>query len=207
MYAIRSYYGLLIIAVIPGVALSLALYLTDRYDREPFKLLLKVFVFGAISTLPTIVVESILTRLNIFVGVLNAAYSAFIVAGLTEEFFKREVVMRFAFKHPAFNERLDGIIYSAFSALGFATVENIMYVVSGYQANPYIGLMRGVLSVPAHMLFAVTMGYYLSIVKFANDPGTRQHFYKKSLFVPVILHGIFDFILMSNIGILRNNFV
>lgn len=77
--------------------------------------------------------------------------------------------MKLAYFHPAFNEKLDGIIYCTFSALGFATIENIMYVVSGYDADPYIGLYRGILSVPAHMLFAITMGYYLSLAKFSPD--------------------------------------
>ena len=49
--------------------------------------------------------------------------------------------MKLAYFHPAFNEKLDGIIYCTFSALGFATIENIMYVVSGYDAD-YIGLYR-----------------------------------------------------------------
>lgn len=187
---------LVIIAVIPGIALSVGLYLTDRYDREPVRLLIKLFVFGMVAAIPTIIVEHFLSGINFFGGLLSAAWTAFVVAGLTEEYFKRLVVMKFAYSHSAFNEKLDGIIYCTFSALGFATIENIMYVVTGYDADPYIGLYRGLLSVPAHMLFAVTMGYYLSLAKFSPDQNTRSRYLTKSLVVPILLHGTFNFTLM-----------
>lgn len=190
---------LFIIAIIPGIALALAVYLTDRYDREPIRLLIKVFIIGALSAFPTVIVEKALLSFNIFSGLLGAAYTAFIVAGFTEEFFKRAVVMRYAFHKEAFDEKLDGIIYSVYAALGFATIENINYIVFTFPNSPYLGLYRGIFSVPAHMLFAITMGYYLSLVKFACEQDLCKAYYRKSLIVPMLLHGLFDFILMSNL--------
>ncbi|MCY6371652.1 PrsW family intramembrane metalloprotease [Clostridium ganghwense] len=198
---------LFVIAVIPGIALALSVYLTDRYDKEPIGLLMKVFILGALSVIPAAAVETVLTLFNVFPGVLGSAFTAFIVAGLTEEFLKREVILRTSFKNKAFNEKLDGIIYAVFSALGFATVENIMYVVFRFATNPYVGIYRGVFSVPAHMLFAVTMGYYLSLAKFSYTGDEYRIFLRRSLTVPVILHGIFDFILMSKIPILLAIFI
>ncbi len=198
---------LVIVAVIPGIALSLGMYLTDRYDREPVTLLLKLFLFGMLAAIPTIIVERMLSNVNIFPGILSIIWTAFIVAGFTEEFFKRLVVMRLAYYHDAFNEKLDGIIYCTFSALGFATIENIMYVVTGYDADPYIGLYRGLLSVPAHMLFAVTMGYYLSLAKFSPEHRTHSYYSTRSLVIPILLHGTFNFILMSGIPLLMLLFI
>ena len=83
--------------------------------------------------------------------------------------------------------------------MGFATVENIVYVVYRFAANPYVGLYRGVLSVPAHMLFGITMGYYLSLSKFATTEKEKSFYFQMSLLIPILLHGIFDFILMANI--------
>jgi len=198
---------LFVIAIIPGIALSIGMYLTDRYDKEPVNLLFKVFIFGCLSVIPTAIVERILVSINIFGGLIGSAFTAFIVAGLTEEFFKREVVLKSAYNSIHFNEKLDGIVYCVFAALGFATIENIMYVVFRFSSNPYIGLYRGILSVPAHMLFAVTMGYYLSLAKYSNDKKEFKKYLNKSLLVPVILHGIFDFILMANIPILMTIFI
>lgn len=199
--------NLWITAITPGIALALIVYFTDRFDREPVKLLLKVFLGGAIAIIPTIFIENLISSFNIFGGVIGAFYTAFFVAGFSEELMKRLVVTKIAFNHPAFNEKLDGIVYCVFSALGFATVENIMYVVFRFSDVESVGLYRAILSVPAHMLFAVTMGYYLSMAKFTTDKEKSSYFYKKSLTSPLILHGIFDFILMSKLQILMILFI
>ncbi|MDF2949106.1 MAG: PrsW family intrarane metalloprotease [Sedimentibacter sp.] len=199
--------NLFITAVTPGIALGLIIYWFDRHDREPIRMLLKVFILGIISVIPTVIVENLLMNFNIFGGILGAGYTAFIVAGLVEEYMKRQVVIKQVYYNPVFNEKLDGIVYCVMSALGFATIENIMYVVFRFPDVESIGLYRALLSVPAHMLFAITMGYYLSLSKFASTPEESNYFYKKSLTVPVILHGIFDFILMSGIELLMLLFI
>ncbi len=187
---------LFIIAITPGIVLLVAIYLTDRLDREPIKLLLLTFALGALAVIPAIIVEEILIRFNIFTGVLAAAYNAFIVASLTEEFFKRLVVLKLPYKTKYFNEKLDGIVYGVFASMGFATVENIMYVAFRYTNNPFIGLYRGIFSVPAHAAFGVTMGYYLSLARFETDDKKKASYMRKSLIMPILFHGIFDFILM-----------
>ncbi len=198
---------LVVIAVTPAIALGLAFYLTDRFDREPLRLLAKVFIFGALSVIPIIVVGRFLVSLNIFTGLLGIAFTAFIIAGLTEEFFKREVVLRVVYKNSAFDEKMDGIIYAVFASLGFATVENIMYVLTHFSSNPLIGIYRGLLSVPAHALLGVTMGYYLSLAKFSYNENFERVYLRKALLVPAFLHGVFNFILMADLTILLILFI
>lgn len=190
------------LALIPVVILLIGLLVVDHYDREPMKLLLKLFIYGFLVALPIILIEKLLQQFNFFIGFFAIAFEAFIVAGLTEEFFKRKVVLKVAFKHVAFNEKLDGIIYCAFAALGFAAIENILYLVFQSQSVTNIALMRGLLSVPAHMLFAITMGYYISMAKYATTPALKKSYMRKSLIHPIILHGLFNFILMINISFL-----
>ena len=192
---------LLLLAIAPGIAFGLWIYLKDKYDKEPLDLLFKVFILGCLCTIPTLIVENILTHLNIFDGLLSVAYISFIVAGFTEEYFKRLVVLKSAFSSKYFSEKLDGIVYCVFSALGFATVENILYVFFNTSMEALqIGVNRALISVPAHMLFGVAMGYYLSLYKYCSD-NTRKckSYLSKSLYIPILLHGIFDFILMSNL--------
>jgi len=198
---------LAIIAITPAISIALAVYLSDRYDREPASLLFKTFIFGALIVIPTIVVERLLMFFNIFPGILSAAYISFIVAGLTEEYFKREVVLRFVYNNKHFNEKLDGIVYAVFSALGFATVENIIYVVFRFSYNAHVGLFRGILSVPAHAVFAVTSGYYLSLAKFSDNITDQKKYMARSLYIPAILHGLFNFILMANVPFLGALFI
>ncbi|HLS52980.1 MAG TPA: PrsW family glutamic-type intramembrane protease [Tissierellaceae bacterium] len=201
------YIRLFIIAITPGIIGLFSIYLTDRVDREPAKLLFITFILGALAVIPSIIVEELLVRLNVFSGVYGAFFNAYIVAGLTEEYFKRLVVLKVPFRTSYFNEKLDGIVYCVYSALGFATVENIIYVVFRYTNNPFIGLYRGIFSVPAHGIFGVTMGYYMSLSKFNTDEQGKVSNMKKSLIMPIILHGTFDFILMANIPELSILFV
>lgn len=198
---------LFIIAIIPAAIIILGIYLSDRRDREPFKVLLFTYILGALTVIPSIVVEEILITFNIFPGVLSAFYNAFIVAGFTEEFFKRMVVLKYPYKTKFFNEKLDGIVYSVFATMGFATVENIIYVAYRYTNNPFIGLYRGIFSVPAHAVFGITMGYYLSLVKFDVNLERKRMNMRKSLYMPLIMHGMFDFILMAEIPELTLIFV
>lgn len=198
---------LFIIAIIPAIAILAAIYVTDRHDREPIKLLIITYLLGAIAVIPSIIVEEILIRFNVFPGIFGAFYNAFIVAALTEEYFKRFMVLKLPLRSNHFNERLDGIVYSVFCALGFATVENIIYVVFTYTNNPFVGLYRGIFSVPAHSIFGVSMGYYISLAKFAKGERERKKNRVKSLLIPILLHGIFDFILMSGLPELMMLFI
>lgn len=201
------YIRLFIIAITPALIGTFCIYQGYRRDRESGKLLFLTFILGALAVIPSIPVEEILIRLNVFDGILGAFFNAFIVAALTEEYFKRLVILKLPMKTSYFNEKLDGIVYGAFAALGFATVENIIYVVFRYTNNPFIGLNRGIFSVPAHAVFGVTMGYYLSLYKFNTDEKDKRSNLIKSLFMPVLLHGVFDFILMADIPQLTFLFV
>ncbi|HZJ76700.1 MAG TPA: PrsW family glutamic-type intramembrane protease [Oscillospiraceae bacterium] len=198
---------LIITAITPTIALAIGIYLTDRYDKEPWRLLLRIFLMGALSVIPVVIVQKLLLSVNIFPDLLFIAYTAFIVAGLTEEFFKRFVIIHGVYNDINFDEKLDGIVYSVFSALGFATVENIIYVVFRFSGNYYVGILRGLLSVPAHMLFGITMGYYLSLSKYTEEPKLKEYYYRMSLIIPAFLHGLFNFILMARIPILMIAFI
>ena len=125
--------------------------------------------------------------------ILSAGYTAFVVAGLVEESFKFLFFFLYIWKNREFNEMYDGIVYAVFISLGFATVENIAYVLSTGMSTAVI---RSVTAVPAHALFAVSMGYYLGIAKFAR-PQYRRRYIARGFAIPVLLHGIYDFILLS----------
>lgn len=198
---------LIVLAVLPAVVLALFILYHDRYEKEPFRLLVKVFFFGMLATIPTIAAESLGSAFNMFRGTFGIAVEAFIIVGFSEEFFKRMVVRKIAYNNPAFDEKMDGIVYCSFAALGFATLENIFYVISYYAIDPNIWITRAVLSVPAHMLLGITMGYFISLAKFCNDKQLSKQYMRKALIVPAVLHGIFDFILLSQIPLLLLIFI
>ncbi len=188
---------MILLAVAPSIALIAFILLHDRYDKEPFGMLAKVFFFGMLASIPVLVVELLLSRYNFFSGLLGAAIQAFIVIGFTEEFFKRLVVVKTALFHKEFNEKLDGIVYCAMASLGFATVENVLYVIQFSSLEPSIWLMRAFLSVPTHMLLGIIMGYFLGLSRFGPNKADTISNYKKALIIPVVLHGAYDFVLMA----------
>jgi RsiW-degrading membrane proteinase PrsW (M82 family) len=185
---------LLTVAVAPSAALLYYFYTRDKYEKEPRKMLLKAFLIGGGLVIPVLFVEMVL---NIFdtteANLLAAGYTAFVVAGLVEESFKFLFFFLCIWKNRHFNEMYDGIVYAVFISLGFATVENLAYVLAtGFST----AIVRSLTAVPAHALFAVSMGYYLGIAKFAR-PQHKQKYIGLGLITPVLLHGTYDFILLS----------
>jgi RsiW-degrading membrane proteinase PrsW (M82 family) len=188
--------AILIASLAPVFLILLYIYLRDKYEREPLWMLIKLVIAGMIIAIPIALVEQVLVGVRLPTGRMgNVAYQAFIVAGSTEEVFKFMILYLMVWKSRRFNEQFDGIVYAVFVSLGFAAVENVLYVVqSGYQT----ALVRALTAVPAHALFGVTMGYYLGIAHRYTE--LRSRYLARAIWVPVLLHGTYDFILMMGNG-------
>lgn len=193
---------LLIAALLPAVLLMIRVYRLDRIEKEPNSLLVKLFLFGALSAVPASLAElfliPLLKRLIPDHGLFFLAVQNFLIVALTEEICKRFPVRRLVWNHPAFDYRFDAVVYCVFSALGFAALENIGYVM---QFGLRTALARAVLSVPGHFFFAVGMGICLGTAKQAEAGGQtarRSFMLILSLILPVALHGFWDFCLTVN---------
>ncbi|HJV46532.1 MAG TPA: glutamic-type intramembrane protease PrsW [Bacillota bacterium] len=176
-------------SIAPGVALLSYFYLKDRYQTEPLHLVIKTFVFGILLVFPVMVLQYGLQE-ELELGVFT---KAFFISGLLEEFFKWFVVYSTVYKHVEFDEPYDGIVYSVAVSLGFATLENFFYL---YSFGVEEALMRALLPVSSHALFGVTMGYYMGKGKFHPSSSIQKRFLLCSVFIPVILHGFYDYVLL-----------
>lgn len=179
---------LLALSVLPVVLLMIYIYRQDKYEKEPIGLLIRAFVGGMIA------IPLDLALVTLIHGVFYSEtvfYSAFIEAGFCEEFCKFAILFLTIWWNKNFNEYMDGIVYATFVGLGFACVENILYVFGGGIGT---GIVRALLSVPGHFLFAVIMGYFFSLAKF-NEKG-RFGYLMTGLFGAVLAHGLFDWLLM-----------
>jgi len=190
---------LVAIALAPIFALFTYFYIRDQYEKEPGLLLLLVFGGGFLSVVPVVFFGHILYSVLNFVldprWILYDIIENFIVIALVEEGFKFLVVMLLAYRHPAFNEPYDGMLYAITASLGFAAFENILYVLNG---GLVVGFARMVLSVPAHALFGAFMGYYAGRAKFSVGHGKR--YLLAALLFPTFLHGLYNFLLSINRG-------
>lgn len=193
--------GLLALAIAPGIAICIYIYFKDKYKREPLGLLLISFLLGMLSIIPAILLELPFGKpMEQMKGqpIETVAFYAFIVVGLSEELSKYVMVRFFAFRRKAFDDPFDGIVYTVMVGMGFATLENIGYVLEHGMAT---GIVRMFLSVPAHGTFAVLMGYHIGLAKF--DPVNRKKHLFYALLWPVFFHGAFDFFLFKADNLLQ----
>ena len=185
---------LLLLAILPVFLLCLFVYKKD-VNREPGKLLAKMFILGFFSAIPVVILEVILGKFFETDGVDNYIVlfiNVFISVALIEEGFKWLITKFFGYNNKEFDEVYDIIVYSVFASLGFACIENILYVLSG---GIGVGIMRAILSVPGHMCFGVIMGYFLSQAKVNQVNGNYSIYTRNILFsiiCPAIAHTIYD---------------
>src|SRR6476620_11671659 len=166
---------LLALAIAPGLAICVYILYRDVYNREPAVNMLLSFVFGIISILPALYVETLLSP-YLDHSIFSIVAGAFFGVALVEEACKFAVLRYYSFTRKSFDEPLDGIVYSVLVSMGFATVENIFYI---YNENISVAFLRMFTSVPAHATFAIIMGYFVGKAKFER---TRR----KQLFVKAI---------------------
>ena len=126
-------YLLLALAFAPGIALAVFIYCKDKFEKEPLSLLVQCFFAGAVSVLPAILLTLGAEKFGpgMSQNKLSVAIHAFFVIGLSEEWSKYIFLRWTAYPRKDFNEPFDGIVYSAMIAMGFATVENILYILKG----------------------------------------------------------------------------
>jgi len=192
-------------AVLPVVLLLFFIYRKDKLNPEPLGRLLLTFFVGCLSVIPAGLLEGVLMPLAPpaeTAPVLNGLFTGYAVAGFSEELCKLLLLLWVIWNSRHFDEYFDGIVYAVFMSLGFACVENIGYVMGGTDVMT-TALMRGLLAVPAHFLFAVTMGYYVSLAKF--DPSGRRGYLWKALLYPLLLHGTYDALLMVSSNLAGSN--
>jgi RsiW-degrading membrane proteinase PrsW (M82 family) len=156
-------------AVAPGL---FWVYFVKRFDAEhpePARKLVKAFFVGIGSVF--------LALLLIIPFELTPPFiQQTIGAGFGEEMAKLILFMIFIYRDKDFDEPIDGIIYAAMIALGFATLENIFYVVDGLSTGQVlqVAVLRAFLSVPGHMLFSTIFGFHISLMKFSSKAGPEQ---------------------------------
>ncbi|MBS7650748.1 MAG: PrsW family glutamic-type intramembrane protease [Candidatus Bathyarchaeia archaeon] len=182
---------LLALAVAPGIFFLWLFWVRDKYEREPARLLLATFFLGALYILPTLILENlgsiIVPGPEEGANIIHVVAYYFVVIAFVEESMKLLAVRVKAYRSREFNEVMDGIVYSCAAALGFATVENILYVT---QRGIEVGVLRAVLSVPGHALDSGMFGFFLGLAKFRERGGSGITF--SGLLLATVFHGLWD---------------
>lgn len=186
---------LLLLAILPGLLISYAIFRADKYEREPLAPLLLCFVAGALATIPVVFFERWVFD---WTGppplpLAQTALVSFGVLALSEELAKFLLLRTLAFPRQFFNEPFDGIVYAVLIAMGFATLENIVYT---NRFGLQTGLLRSLTAVPAHLVFAIVQGYFAGLAKF-DLPG-QHRLLARGLLLSILLHGAYDFLILQS---------
>lgn len=181
-------FSLLTAAIAPAMALLCFFYLKNEYGSQTFGFVVRTFIIGALLMFPVMVLQHAFLAEGFFA---NPLLKAFILYGFFEEFFKWFMLYFFAYKHVEFNRRYDGIIFGVSLSLGFASMENGLYLIAN---GVETALGRALLPVSSHAIYGVIMGYYLGRAKMEEKH--RKKWLVLSLFLPVLLHSLYDAILL-----------
>lgn len=193
---------LMMLAVLPAAILMYLVYRYDAIEKEPVGLVTKVFILGAVSTIGAMILETVgeAVLTNIAGNLPTMTYQFlefFFVVAVSEELVKL-LALSITRNNPAFNYTFDGIVYGVAAALGFAALENILYVVSSGSVG--LAVVRGITAVPLHCTCGVFMGFFWGVAHKYRMRGNQS---KKVLYlllgyvVPVIIHGFYDFAVSS----------
>ena len=187
---------LLLLAISPVIIIVLYIYFKDKFEKEPIPFLLRNFLLGAtVSILITVIVGGFVSRLIPLIdntSVFQQFLKAFVVVALVEEFSKYVIVRYYSQRSKEYNEPFDGIVYAVMVSMGFAALENVLYV---FQHGISTGIMRAFTAVPAHATFAILMGYFMGKAKFSKN---RIVLNLMGLFFATLFHGAYDFFLFIN---------
>ncbi|MBS4961195.1 MAG: PrsW family intramembrane metalloprotease [Clostridiales bacterium] len=182
------------LAVAPVLILSFYIYIRDKYEKEPVRLLIVSLMAGMISA-SIIYILQVNIKIEIKNQWIKLFYLSFISSAGIEEGVKFIFLFFLIWKNKNFNEPFDGIVYGAFLSLGFAGIENYIYVFHPIKGGYNTAILRGIFSVPGHGLFGTAMGYHMGMKKFPMK-GDKISFFSV-FFSAWVLHGIYNAIVLS----------
>lgn len=202
--------ALLFAALLPPAALLVYIYRQDKVEKEPPRLLLRLFAGGALAVLPAALWEYLAARWLLALPPQNPGrilLLCFAAVALAEEGCKWLALRALSWRDPAFNYRFDGLVYAVFVSMGFAVVENLRYVLGG--GGFCAAALRAVTAIPGHAAFAVFMGFYYGSAKRCADAALRcadasraatcrrlaRRCQLRALWQPLLLHGLYDLLL------------
>lgn len=187
---------LLAISIAPALAFLVLVLRMDRREPEPVALVARIVGLGAAAGVVAALVEAALDGVSLFhaPGLAGPAAESFLLIAPVEELAKLGVVLLFVWNNPNFNEENDGVVYVGASAIGFAVLENIAYVVSHGIGT---GILRAFTSVPLHVFTAVIMGLFVGRARFAPAGLVRARLVAAGFLCAWAAHGMYDMLALS----------
>ena len=187
----------LTIALLP-VAILIYLVFNKDTEKEPLRELWIAIGFGVVSSVISLCISLPFAHWELYIKepttIAEAVRISFFGAAIPEEIAKTIMLWLFMRRCREYDQYMDGIIYAVCISLGFAALENILYVVQD-DSWLSIGIVRAFTAVPGHYCTGVIMGYYYSKVRLSHFATLKDRV--MILLAPIVTHGIYDSIVFS----------
>ncbi|RDZ65837.1 PrsW family intramembrane metalloprotease [Haloferax sp. Atlit-12N] len=183
--------ALTLLSALPALALAGYVYYSDVTQNEPLSMLVVTFLLGVLTATFAAILNSLLSNVGqtiaaefqLSIGFLGSIVFYFLVVGPVEETVKLLAVRLYAYSHDSFNAVIDGAVYGAMAGLGFATIENALYITRNLTSSGLdvgadgVGIIAAggtitavrALAGPGHVIYSAIAGYYLGLAKFNKE--------------------------------------
>jgi len=197
---------LTVLSALPALALAAYVYRSDITTSEPLGLLVATFLLGVLTANFAAVLNSIAQPYFRPLGFVGTVAFFLLIVAPVEETVKLLAVRLYAYSHDSFDSVLDGTVYGAMAGLGFAFIENALYIsrgVGGTELDLGVGLIGAgggiaftrALAGPGHVIYSAFAGYYLGLAKF--NPEHRGPIVVKGLLIAALIHAAYN----STVGV------
>ena len=189
------------ISVVPALALTAYFWFEDPTRREPLEPMAITFLLSILFASFAAVVNTLMSPVFGVIPIIGLPLYFFLVVGPIEETVKWASIRIHAYHDERFDAVIDGVVYGAIAGLGFAAIENFVYIINIYsQAAPagavtqlesasqtaYVRAFVG----PGHVIYSSFAGYYLGLAKF--NPDNRGPIVVKGLLIAVFIHALYN---------------
>lgn len=189
------------VSVVPALALAAYFWFEDPTRREPLEPMAITFLLSILFASFAAVVNTIMSPVFGIIPVVGLPLYFFLVVAPIEETVKWTSIRIHAYKDDRFDAVIDGVVYGAIAGLGFAAIENFIYIINIYSTAAPSGAATQLQSAtqtayvrafvgPGHVIYSAFAGYYLGLAKF--NPDNRGPIVVKGLVIAVFIHALYN---------------
>lgn len=190
---------LTVVSALPALGLAAYVYVSDVTTSEPIDLIALTFVLSVLFAGLAALIEAPFSVLQTLP--FGSILMFYLVVGPAEESVKLLSVRLYAYRQPSFNAVIDGAVYGAVAGLGFATIENALYIGVDFAGIPSTTVLQTIsvgsditatraLAGPGHVIYSAFSGYYLGLAKF--NPDNAGPIIVKGLLIAVFIHATYN---------------
>ena len=198
---------LTLLSAVPALGLAAYVWYSDVTTNEPLSLLVATFLLGVLTASFAAILNSLAQPTFQTLGFIGSVAFFYLIVGPVEETVKLLAVRLHAYRRDEFDAVVDGAVYGAMAGLGFATIENSLYITQNLGTGTgmdlglgLIGMGGGITAIralagPGHVIYSAIAGYYLGLAKFNRD--NAGPIVIKGLLIAAFIHATYN----STVGI------